>query len=176
MANSAIRKDQTVNTAEYILKTDEPLLPNNTALDTLPASAAAPTDIVMVQKGGLGGVLNGVTAGSIGGTMTWTSVAVPTTLAVDSGYIVSVAGPTDMTLPAVAAAGSIIRIVAPAGGFVVKQTGIAQNIIFNTTTSTPGAGGSVASAANGQAIELLCTVANDDWVVLTSMGAVFTIV
>jgi len=179
MANSALAKDTGAPTnAEYIVKTDNPTLTNDTALDALPVAAITGADIIMVQVGGLGGELEGATAQSIanlagGGLLPWNAVAINTTMVADNGYIIS--GNREMTLPAASAVGAILRLVGDDDIFTLKQAA-GQYVGFNTNVTTIGASGSIIAIEVGQTLELVCREANLGWRVISSVGNLFTIV
>lgn len=178
MAFSAIPKNRAALDAPYILS--EPYaagdLPNATPMSTLPEDVAEAADIIMVQKGGLGGDLNGVPVDTIRGTPNWELISANTQMEVNVDYLCSGAGPYEMTLPVLATSGRAnIRVAAPFGTFVIKQNAD-QEIVFNTSTTTAGTGGSITSTAAGQCIELLCIADDDNWMVLNSQGTTFTIV
>ena len=146
----------------------------------LTTATVAGTDKVLIQDTDDSDSLKTVTAQSIadlsgggGGVIAWTSVAVNTGMAIDNGYVTTAS--IDMTLPATAAFGTVIKLVNTAGNFTVKQNA-GQNVVFNTSTTTTGAGGSIATTATGQAIELVCTTADTTWHVISSMGVTFTVV
>lgn len=173
---TAIPADGQALNAEYIVKTSDVNLPNAHALDTLPPQAAASDDIIMFQEGGLGGDLKGTTAqqiANLASAVAWSTVGVNTNMVADNGYITTAT--IDMTLPATSAVGLKLRLLNTSGNFTIKQLA-GQSIVFNTTTTTVGTGGSIATTATGQAIELICTTADTVWHVVSSQGAVFTIV
>lgn len=106
-----------------------------------------------------------------GGGTAWTEVTGTTVaLAVNNGYILNNAGVITATLPAAATLGAIIRIVGKgAGGWLIAQNS-GQTIHFGNTNTTTGAGGSLASTVRYDCLELVCTTANTDFVVRSSMG------
>ena len=115
-------------------------------------------------------------AGTLGLTVTgggtaWTEVVGTTVaLAVNNGYILNNAGLVTATLPATAILGSVIKIVGKgAGGWLVAQNG-GQTIHFGISNTTTGAGGSLASTQRYDCIELVCTTADTDFVVRSSIG------
>lgn len=173
---TAIPKNKAALDAPYILQTVDLDLPNATPLDALTLQAAAAADIIMFQEGGLGGDLKGTTAqqiANLASSVGWSTVGVNTNMVADNGYITTAT--IDMTLPATSAVGLKLRLLNTSGNFTIKQLA-GQSIVFNTTTTTVGTGGSIATTATGQAIELICTTADTVWHVVSSQGAVFTIV
>lgn len=107
----------------------------------------------------------------VGGGITWNEVTgTSQSAAVDNGYYTNNASLVTVTLPDTAAAGSIVRVAGKgAGGWKVGQNA-GETIHFLGTDTTTGTGGSLASTTQYDAVELLCTTANTDWVVISSMG------
>lgn len=101
----------------------------------------------------------------------WTVVAGTTqTATINNGYITNNAGVVTVTLPTTAAVGSIIEVAGlGAGGWAIAQSA-GQQIHFGNTNTTSGAGGSLASTNRYDAVKLLCTVANNEFNVLSSIG------
>lgn len=87
-------------------------------------------------------------------------------MAPDQGYVTNNAGLVTLTLPTVAAFGTVINIVGKgAGGWKIAQSA-GQQIHVGSTASTVGAGGYVESTNRYDSIELLCTTANTTWTCL----------
>lgn len=115
--------------------------------------------------------------GQLGSTATFSgfvwneSTGTTQALAVDNGYITNNAAQVVCTLPDTAALGSVIRICGKgAGGWRISQNA-GETIIWDETDSTTtGTGGYLASTDDYDAIELLCTVVNVDWTVISSKG------
>jgi len=106
-----------------------------------------------------------------GGGMTWTEVTgTSQSMAVNNGYILNNASLVTATLPATAAVGSIVAVVGKgAGGWAIAQNS-GDQIHFGNVNTTSGVGGSLASTNQYDCVELICTVANDEWVVRSSIG------
>ena len=86
------------------------------------------------------------------------------------GYICSGGASLNLTLPATSSVGDVIYVVLDgSSSFFIKQ-GASQQIRFGNTTTTAGAVGELVSSAQGDSIQLLCTVANTNWIVLHSIG------
>jgi hypothetical protein len=115
------------------------------------------------------GVLGSSTGG--GGVVAWTDVTGATVaLDVNNGYSMNRATLITATLPAIAAFGSVIEIVGNgAGGWLLAQNA-GQTVHFGNQNTTTGAGGSLASTNRYDSLSLVCTVANTDFVVRTSIG------
>ena len=89
-------------------------------------------------------------------------------MAANNGYVSNNAGLVTLTLPALAAFGTVIRVAGKgAGGWLIAQNA-GQNIQVGNVSSTIGAGGSVASTNQFDAIELLCTTANTTWTAINN--------
>lgn len=122
-----------------------------------------------------GDVLSSTTAGvmswvSNGSVTSWSVVGVNTAIAVNSGYITNAGGNINLTLPVTAAVGSVFEATADtAGGWTIVQNA-GQRIRFGTSDTTIGVGGSLVSSAIGDTIRMVCTVADTDFRVLSSIG------
>lgn len=114
--------------------------------------------------------------GSGGGGFTWIEITGTTTgLAGGTGYIMNNGSQITATLPAACALGDVIQIVGKgAGGYQIAQNA-GQTIHFGSSDTTTGAGGSLTTTNQYDAIELVCTAANTDFTVLDSVGS-FTVV
>lgn len=105
------------------------------------------------------------------GGMTWSEQTGTTqAMAVAHGYILNNAGVVTATLPATAAVGDIMAIVGKgAGGWLMAQNS-GQTVHFGSVNTTTGAGGSLASTNRYDSLEIICTTANTDFVVRSSIG------
>lgn len=114
---------------------------------------------------------NSITIATSNTPFTWTEVTgTSQAMAVESGYIANNAGLVTLTLPAVAALGSVIRVTGKgAGGWRIAQNA-GQTIYFGTSTTTTGATGRLDSTATRDTVELVCVTANNDFNVLSSIG------
>lgn len=101
------------------------------------------------------------------------AVAVNAGLAINNGYInTKPAGLLTMTLPAVAAVGTIIIMQGSAAGvdgWKIAQNAL-QNIQFGNVSSTIGAAGYISSTNDNDSVSLVCTVANTTWNVYMGIG------
>lgn len=105
-----------------------------------------------------------------GGTFIWNTAIANTIMQPDNGYIIMGAGLLTMTLPPVCPVGSIIRISGTsAAGWTIAQNAL-QVIHFGDDDSTIGVGGSLSSELRYDTVELLCTIANTNFVVQDSLG------
>lgn len=99
----------------------------------------------------------------------WNFVGVNTAGAQNNGYVVN-GGTITISLPTVAAQGSIFRVALQGGTSWSITQGVGQTVQFGTLTTTNGVAGSLASTASGDGVEILCTVANVTFLVLSSVG------
>lgn len=106
-----------------------------------------------------------------GSGMTWNLISSTTaTMSSNNAYVANNAGLVTLTLPATAAFGDVIQVVGKgAGGWSVAQNA-GQTIHFGTFNTTTGVGGSLASTQTYDSIEMVCIIANTDFVVYTSVG------
>ena len=106
------------------------------------------------------------------GAFPWTVVTGGTqAIAVNNGYIANNAGTCVMTLPATAAVGDRIRVsgMNNVSGWQIAQNS-GQTIHFGNVNTTTGAGGTLASTNIYDSVELVCNIANTDFIVLSSIG------
>jgi len=90
---------------------------------------------------------------------------------VNNGYIANNAALVTITLPATATVGSVVRIIGlGAGGWKLAQNASQYIRWDESTVTTTGVGGSLDSTDDHDAVELLCTVTNNGWSVLSSKG------
>lgn len=118
-------------------------------------------------------IANGAGSITISATSTFTWVEVTGTsqaAAVNTGYILNNGSLVTLTLPSTAAVGDIVRVAGKgSGGWRVAQNA-GQTIHYGNVDSTTGAGGRLDSTNRYDSIELLCTVADTDFTVLSSVG------
>lgn len=90
--------------------------------------------------------------------------------AVNSWYIANNASLVTVTLPTTAALGDVVRVIGKgAGGWKVAQNA-SEIIHFGNQNTTTGTGGSLASTNRYDVVELVCTVADTEWTVVSSIG------
>ena len=111
-----------------------------------------------------------------GSGFTWNNTTGTTqTMAVANGYVSNNASLSTFTLPSSAAIGDRVAVQGSgAGGWTIAQNS-GQTIHFNGGSSTTGTGGSVSSSNQYDSIELICNVANTDFVARNMVGN-FTVV
>ncbi len=105
------------------------------------------------------------------GAFPWAVTTVDANMVANNGYIANKAGLLTMTLPAAAAVGDMFRItgINNATGWKIGQVA-GQTIHFAGVNTTTGTGGSLASTATRDTVELVCVVANTDFNILSSIG------
>jgi len=113
-----------------------------------------------------------ITINSVGGGISWTVVTgTSQAAAVNSGYIANNAGLVTVTLPATSAVGDLVAVtgINNATGWKIAQNA-GNQIFFGTSSTTGGAGGSLASSATRDTVYLVCMTANATWNVVSSIG------
>lgn len=137
------------------------------------STGATPTAATLSSSGNIS-ITNGAASITIGtsgfASFSWTTASINTSMAINTGYITLGAGVLTMTLPTTAAVGSVIRIAGQgAGGWSIAQSA-GQTIHFGSSNTTTGAGGSLSSTNRYDSVELVCSVANLDFVVVSCIG------
>lgn len=114
---------------------------------------------------------NSINLESAAGGFTWTEVTGTTVALVGgNGYIMNNAGLVTGTLPATATVGSIIAIVGKGAGLWSIAQRAGQTIHFGNVNTTTGVGGSLTATNRYDCVELICTTADTDFVVRSSIG------
>lgn len=128
------------------------------------ASLTAGTGITITPGAG------SITINSSGvGSITWNDVSgTSQSAAVNSGYIISNAGLTTVTLPATCAVGSVFAIAGKGAGGWVLQMNAGQVCHLNSSATTSG--GSLASTNQWNAVQIVCVTANTTFTVINSSG------
>lgn len=147
--------------------TDGQLPIGSTGADPVLATLTAGTNIGI--SNGAGTITINCTATS---GLSWNEVTGTTqAAAVDNGYIANNGALVTITLPATATVGQTIRVLGlGAGGWKIAQNASQYIRWDESIVSTTGAGGYFASTDDHDAVELLCTVTNNGWSVLSSKG------
>lgn len=117
------------------------------------------------------GGANTITINATGGAFTWVDVTgTSDDLEASTGFIANNAALVTLTLPATCAVGDVTRVAGlGAGGWSIAQNA-SQTIHYGSSDTTTGAGGSLSSTNQYDAVELLCVATNTDFVVLSSIG------
>jgi len=112
-----------------------------------------------------------ITITNTGAAPTWQAVSAGGALSVDNGYIcIAPGGALSFSLPATSAVGDEVELVLDGATSWTITQGAGQSIRFGLFTTTVGAGGSLASTAQGDAVRIVCSVANTKWNVLSAVG------
>lgn len=146
--------------------TNGQMLIGSTGADPVPASITPGAGISV--SGGAGTL----TIAAIGGGISWqTTSANIANMSVNNGYIcIAPGGALTLGLPTTAGVGSILRVaLSGATSWQITQA-VGQQIRIGSNTTTLGAGGSLTSTAQGDAVELVCTVANTTFCTVSSVG------
>ena len=136
--------------------------------------ALAPNMAVATLTAGPGiGILNGQNSIviSAGAPVLWTNISASQALVNNNGYIcVAPGGALSLSLPVTSAVGDIIEVVLDGATSWTITQGAGQQIRYGNVQSTLGAGGSVASTAQGDALKLVCVTADLRWVATSGIG------
>jgi hypothetical protein len=114
-----------------------------------------------------------ITISATGGGLTWNDITgTSATASANNGYLADNGSLVTITLPTTAAQFSVVAVAggnSGSGGWKIAQNS-GQQINFGTASTTSGVGGSLASTKQYDAVYLLCTTANTNFVVLNSVG------
>jgi hypothetical protein len=91
-------------------------------------------------------------------------------MAANTGYIANNAGVVTLTLPSTATLGTRLTITGKGSGGWLMAQNAGQTVYYGIATTTPGAGGSLASTQQRDTIDLVCITANTEWNVINSVG------
>lgn len=143
-------------------------------MTTIQKDALTPTEGMIVYDTTIGG-LSVYQSGSwqtlaAEGLVSWVVQAADTTMISDVGYIPNNVAIVSFALPTNASVGDMFRIAGfGAGGWEITQNP-GQTIHFGNQNTTTGGGGSLASSNSGDSVEIVCVVADTDFVVISSIG------
>lgn len=107
--------------------------------------------------------------GGGGQPFNWDVVSVNTQMAANNGYIADGIVRITLNLPVLANVGDTIRVTNFTSGWTVSQNA-GQDIIIGSDITTIGAGGSLASTSVGDSLEIVCVVANTNFIVQHMVG------
>lgn len=106
-----------------------------------------------------------------GGGITWTRVAGNSqALVKQNGYIPTNGALTTFTLPALAAIGDTFYIAGEGAGLWLVAQNAGQQIHVGVLSSTSGVVGNVFATHRRDCIEITCTVANTEFIVVDAFG------
>jgi hypothetical protein len=101
----------------------------------------------------------------------WTIIAASQTAVINSGYFCNNGGTLQLALPAASTIGDIIEVSNINNGTGIQFTqAVLQQIFIGNTSTTLGAAGTLTSTAVGDALKLVCEVANTTWRVVSVLG------
>lgn len=105
------------------------------------------------------------------GSTGWTVIGASQTLAVNEAYFCTSGGALSLALPAVSAVGDTIEVVLDGStSWTITQPNAGTQIRLGNQETTLGVGGTLASTAAGDWIELVCQTANARWVCNAKSG------
>lgn len=170
--------------ADFILGTANLDFPNAQPLGGLGTgilynSDDGTTGTLSIVNIGPGLTLNTVTktlnTSGTGFNVTWYTVTVSTQMLTSSGYIANGAGLVDLTLPITAEVGDALMVAGRGAGMWRLTQAAGQVIHFTDQSTTTGAAGSISAQNRRDSMIMVCTVANLEWTVLSSVGQ-FTVI
>lgn len=150
--------------------------PTAGALDTLSINMGGTVitpvldNIDFVASGGI--VLTSPLAGRIqiaaAGISSWIETAVSIPAALNTGYIANGGALVNLSLPAIAPQGSIVRVAGKGVGLWQLTANAGQTIFYGSLSTVVA--GNLAAFNQRDTVEVLCTTANTEWTVLSSIG------
>lgn len=108
-------------------------------------------------------------AGGGSGGYAWSAITANQSAVAGQGYFVT-ANAVDVALPATSAVGDSFQISLDGGTSWTISQGAGQQIFIGSSSTTAGVGGSLASTAQGDVVELVCRVADTEWRVVDVIG------
>jgi hypothetical protein len=108
--------------------------------------------------------------------MIWENIGASQDLEVDHGYFCSSGGALSLALPETSEVGDTISVMLIGSTSWTITQGDGQQIRIATSTTTSGAGGSLASQQQGDGVTLVCQAENTIWQVTYPVGGAFLIV
>ena len=111
-----------------------------------------------------------ITISAWGGGISWTQKGASTPLVKNNGFIVNAGGALSFSLPAISSIGDVVALVLDGATSWTITQAAGQQIRFGNIETTLGAGGSLTSTDQGDAVWMLCVAASTRWVVLNSVG------
>lgn len=103
------------------------------------------------------------------GVAIWQNIGSNQTLEIRHGYFVT-SGALSLALPTASDLGDEIEVVLRGGTSWTITQGAGQQIFIGNQSTTSGAGGSLASTADGDSIRLICQTDDLTWVVTSMVG------
>jgi len=164
LTNHGVIVGDTANAIQSVaVMTNGQLLIGSTGANPVPAALGIGTGLS--ASGGPGTLTLSVSGGGLG----WQNQTSSITLVVNQGYFVT-SGALNLLLPAAASQGDQIKVALRGGTSWTITQAAGQSIMFGSSTTSVGAGGSLASTAQGDFVTLRCHTANTGWIVESSIG------
>lgn len=111
-----------------------------------------------------------ITVGAWGGGLSWSTKGASTPLVINNGFISNAGAGLSFALPALSSVGDVVALTLDGSTSWTITQAANQQIRFGSAQTTLGAGGSLASTAQGDTVYLVCSVANLKWNVISSIG------
>ncbi len=165
--NAALAGTLTLGTSSVypVSMTNGQLLIGSTGQPAVAATLTAGTGIAIANAAG------SITVSTTTGGFTWSVIGASQGLAVENGYFCTSGAALSLALPAVSAVGDTIQVVLDGStSWTITQPNAGTQIRIGNTQTTLGVGGSIASTAQGDSIELVCETANARWVAVDWVG------
>ena len=111
-----------------------------------------------------------ITVSAWGGGLSWTLKGVGQALVSNNAFIVNSGAAIVFPLPTLSSVGDMCALTLDGATSWQITQGASQQIRIGAAETTLGAGGSIASAAQGDTIYIVCSVANTRWNVVHYIG------
>lgn len=169
LTNHSVLVGATTSTTSLTVGTNGQVLVGSSAADPVFATLTSSDGSITFTTGA--GTLSLQAAVPAGVIETWTVVTGTTqTIAKSHGYISNNAGLITYTLPSTAAVGDrfAVTLINATGSWTIVENA-SQTIKFGNADTTVTTG-SLSSTANGDTVDIICTVANTNFLVVGSIG------
>jgi len=113
---------------------------------------------------------NSITIEAAGAHDVWEVISASQTMDPDTSYICAGGGALALLLPPTAAVGDMIGVLLAGSTSWQITQGAGQQIRYGADLTTAGAGGSITSTSQGDALSLVCIVADTEWAVVSGVG------
>lgn len=119
-------------------------------------------DVVVGLRGGINTQFNAQAFAAL----PWTTLVTGQTLIINNGYFMANSANAIYTLPTIAALGQILQIINNSNYTITLAQNANQKIQFGNVATTLGVTGSIASNNIGDSITLICSVSNNNFMLL----------